>query len=131
MLVDVVVVDDSSAYREAAAQVISAADGFQLAGAACDTAEARRIVTNLAADPGERAVLVLMDLNLGPENGIEATAELLRVHPSLRVALVSTVDPEDLPASARACGAIAFLHKSRLDPATLRDLHGGTYDWIL
>ena len=62
--------------------------------------------------------LILLDLDLGGENGIELTAELLKVNPVLKIAILSASEcVEDM----RACvenGAIGYIAKS-LDHDTL------------
>ena len=54
---------------------------------------------------------------------------LTRRVPDLRVALISTLDPDELPPEADTCGAFAFLPKGRLGPGSLEDLEAGLYDW--
>ena len=51
--------------------------------------------------------------------GIEATRRITAAHPATKVVLLSTYDAEDLPADARTCGAIAYLHKEDFGPDEL------------
>jgi DNA-binding NarL/FixJ family response regulator len=70
----------------------------------------------------------LMDVYMPQMDGFEATRRLTQAHPTTVVVLVSLEDVEDLAADVAACGAVAFLHKRDLRPATLRELwrtHGG------
>jgi len=58
--------------------------------------------------------LVLMNLELPGANGIEATRELRRRHPSCPVVIMSVNDSEPLRLAALDAGAIAFLSKREL-----------------
>jgi DNA-binding NarL/FixJ family response regulator len=58
--------------------------------------------------------LVLMDLELPGANGIEATRELRRRHPSCPVVIMSVNDSEPLRLAALDAGAIAFVSKREL-----------------
>jgi two-component system invasion response regulator UvrY len=61
-----------------------------------------------------------MDINLPGMNGIEATRKLLDAAPATTVVLMSTYAPDELPAGAGDCGAVAYLRKEDLTPAALR-----------
>jgi DNA-binding NarL/FixJ family response regulator len=75
--------------------------------------------------------LVLMDINMGALNGIDATRLIVDAHPATRVILVSTYDVDDLPPGARTSGAIAYVNKDELSPRVIRRLWeaGGDPDW--
>jgi two-component system, NarL family, invasion response regulator UvrY len=111
--VHVLVVDDQRSFRDAAAAVIELTNHFALVGEAEGTTEAEAV---LGAEPVD---LVLMDINLRDESGIDVTAALLHDHPQLRVILMSTYADADLPPGAATCGAMRYVHKERLSPATL------------
>jgi two-component system, NarL family, invasion response regulator UvrY len=51
--------------------------------------------------------------------GIAATRRIVDEHAGSRVILLSTYDEEDLPADARTCGAIAYVHKEQFGPDIL------------
>jgi len=62
--------------------------------------------------------LILLDLDLGGENGIELTAALLKLDPALKIAILSASESvEDMLACVEN-GAIGYITKS-LDPDTL------------
>jgi CheY-like chemotaxis protein len=69
-----------------------------------------------------RPDLVLMDINMGDMNGIEAARQVTVARPETMVILVSTYAAQDLPADARSSGAVAYIHKDELSPRLLRRL---------
>jgi two-component system invasion response regulator UvrY len=120
--VGVMIVDDQAAFRRAARAVIDATAGFQPLTDAASGVEALR---NADREPPD---LVLMDVYMPEMDGFEATRRFTRAHPKSVVVLVSLEDLEDLADEVAACGAVSFLHKRDLAPATLRGLwatHGG------
>lgn len=121
--VGVFVVDDSEQYRKVVSEVLAAIDGFTLVGAASSWNEAQRFVEGSEPD------LLLLDVNLGRENGIDVAAEVRRQWPTTKVVLMSTLAIADLPAKARDCGATGFLPKSQLGPRQIDDVWRGLYDW--
>jgi DNA-binding NarL/FixJ family response regulator len=96
--------------------VIGAMKGFEVIGEAESGEDAVELFESLA--PG----LVLMDINLPGINGIEATRQIRAAHPEIEVILLSTYSEADLPADARDCGALAYVHKEDFGPALVREL---------
>jgi DNA-binding NarL/FixJ family response regulator len=114
--VPVLVVDDQAPFRKAARLVLGRTGGFAWVGEAA-TGEAA-VEQAVALAPA----LVLMDIKLPGIDGAEATRRLLAERPGTVVFLCSTYAPDDLPASARTCGAAAYVHKEELGPDLLRRL---------
>ena len=111
--VPVLIVDDQAFFRSAARAVLAVTPGFAAVGEADSGEEAIIRVEELR--PG----LVLMDIHLPGISGIEATRRIVATHPGTAVLLLSTYRAEDLPADARDCGAIAYLHKEDFEPELL------------
>jgi two-component system, NarL family, invasion response regulator UvrY len=111
--VTVLIVDDQAFFRSAAQAVLAVTPGFSAVGEADSGEDAVIRVDEL--DPG----LVLMDIHLPGISGIEATRRIVATHPDTAVLLLSTYRAEDLPADARDCGAIAYLHKEDFEPEVL------------
>jgi DNA-binding NarL/FixJ family response regulator len=123
--VPVLIVDDQAPFRGAARAVVGATKEFEVVGEAESGEEAVELVDRLSPK------LVLMDINMGGIDGIEATRLICKSHPETMVVLVSTYSASDLAADARTCGAVAYVHKEELAPKVLRELwlKGGDPDW--
>jgi two-component system invasion response regulator UvrY len=119
------IVDDQAPFRDAARAVLSRVAEFELVGAATSGEDAISLVDELLP------ALVLMDINMGAVDGIEATRAIVARHPGTFVVLVSTYTEADLPPAARTCGAAAYLNKDELSPRALRSLWaaGGDPAW--
>ena len=121
----VLVVDDQPPFRAAARAVLNRIAEFDLVGEAASGEEAVAMTESLQPD------LVLMDINMGEMDGIEATRRVTASRPGTMVILVSTYAAEDLPGDARTSGAAAYVHKDELSPRLLRGLweSGGDPAW--
>ena len=114
--VGVMVVDDHAVFRRAARAVIHATAGFEPVGDAASGVEALRAADELRPD------LVLMDVHMPGMDGLEAARRLTEARPNCVVVLVSLDMLDDAAAVATACGAVDFVLKRELRPATLRGL---------
>jgi DNA-binding NarL/FixJ family response regulator len=114
--VSVLVVDDQAPFRSAARAVVDRTRGFRWVGEA-DSAE-----TAVSRASDLHPELVLMDINLGEVSGIEATRAIVRELPGTTVILASSYAHADLPAGARECGAVAYVHKEELSGVELQRL---------
>jgi len=123
--VTVMIVDDQPPFRAAARAVIDRVKEFELVAEVASGEDA--VETTAAISPQ----LVLMDINMGELDGIEATRIITGTDPSVKVILVSTYALDDLPPAARTSGAIAYVNKDELSPRALRRLweDGGDPDW--
>jgi DNA-binding NarL/FixJ family response regulator len=124
--VSVMIVDDQSPFREAARAVLARVEGFELV-AEVDSGEAA-----VAASAELCPDLVLMDINMGELDGIEATRLITGAHPATKVILVSTYTVDDVPPTARTSGAVAYVNKDELSPRVVRRLWeaGGDPAWL-
>ena len=115
----VLIVDDQMPFRMAARSVVGVTPGFEVVGEATSGEEAIEQVAALHPQ------LVLMDINMDGISGIEATRRISTDHPDVAVILLSTYDEEDLPADARSCGALGYVHKEQFGPDVLVDMWSG------
>jgi DNA-binding NarL/FixJ family response regulator len=114
--VRVLIVDDQAPFREAAKAVIARIAGFELAAEATSGEEAVDLVDALHPS------LVLMDINMGEMDGLEATRLITAAHPETLVFLVSTYTVADMPPGAHTCGAAAYLNKDEVNRRMVRAL---------
>jgi two-component system invasion response regulator UvrY len=117
--VPVLIVDDQAFFRSAARAVLAVTPGFAAVGEAGSGEEAVTRVEELSPE------LVLMDIHLPGISGIEATRRIRAAHPGTVVLLLSTYKAQDLPAEARECGAIGYLHKEDFEPEVLERIWVG------
>jgi two-component system, NarL family, invasion response regulator UvrY len=124
-LVPVLIVDDQAPFRAAARAVIARVKGFELVGEATSGEEAVELVEQLVPS------IVLMDINMGVMDGLEATRIITDGHPETMVILVSTYTEDEMPLAARTCGAAAYVNKDELSPRVVRSLWeaGGDPGW--
>jgi DNA-binding NarL/FixJ family response regulator len=114
--VTVLVVDDQPTFRQAARAVVDRLAGFTVL-AEVDSGEAAVVAA------GElHPALVLMDINMGGIDGIEAARAITREHAGTMVVLMSTYELKDLPPAARSSGAAAYVNKDELSGRVLRAL---------
>lgn len=114
--VSVLIVDDQSLFRRAAATVVRVTPGFEVVGEADSGESAVDMVDDL------NPALVLMDINMGGINGIEASRRITTTHPEVAVVLLSTYQADDLPADAPSSGMAAYVNKDEFGPVVLRAL---------
>ena len=123
--VRVVVVDDHEQYRSLVGTVIGAASGFELVGEAASQAE----VVALLERSDQLPDLVLLDVNLGDESGLDVSQVILSIAPAAEILLISTMAVDELPPGAPGCGARGYLSKSQVSPSALSAAWAGAYDW--
>jgi DNA-binding NarL/FixJ family response regulator len=123
--VSVMIVDDQPPFRAAARAVVTRVDGFDL------VAEVESGEAAVEASDSFEPDLVLMDINMGELDGIEATRRIVAAHPGTKVILVSTYGLDELPAGARTSGAMAYVNKDELSPRVVRRIWeaGGDPAW--
>ena len=123
--VRVLIVDDQAPFLAALRAVVARLGEFTLVGEATSGEQAVELAAQTKPD------LVLMDINMGGIDGLEATAQIVKARPETLVVLVSTYTLEQLPPHARSCGAAAYLNKDELSPRTVRRIwaDGGDDTW--
>jgi DNA-binding NarL/FixJ family response regulator len=121
----IVLVDDHKLMRDGVKTILERSADFRVVGEAESGAEAVQFCRKTSPD------IVLMDINLPGMNGIEATAELLRHCPGVKVAILSMYDDENSVVSAIRSGARAFVLKKASSVELLDALRavarGGSY----
>jgi DNA-binding NarL/FixJ family response regulator len=111
MAVRCLIVDDNALFLEGASALLER-EGLEVVGVASNSADAVRLVAELRPD------VTLVDVDLGPEDGLELARQLR----ASKVILVSTHAEEDLEHLIAASPALGFVPKSRLSANAIRDL---------
>ena len=88
--VRVVVVDDHATVSELLARALQGEPGLTCVGTASNADRAFALVA------AEKPDAVVMDVQLGEDDGIETTARLLEQHPGLRVVILTARTDQDL-----------------------------------
>lgn len=102
----VLVVDDHATFADLLALALSNEADMECVGSAHSVAEALLRVEQSSPD------IVLMDVRLGDEDGIAATAVLALRHPDLRVVVLTAHADSDLMHRAAQAGACCLLSKN-------------------
>lgn len=114
--------EDQTLMREGLRTVLELEPGFVVAGEAADGAEAVRQAERLRPD------IVLMDVQMPRENGVQATAAITARGLPCRVIILTTFDYEDYVFDAIKAGAEGYLLKDTPASelvATIRRVHAG------
>lgn len=110
------IVDDSQAFRDAAAAMLRRG-GIEVVGFATTTAEAVSGYQKFHPD------VTLVDVDLGAESGFDVVAELHRVcAPVTAIILISTHAEADMFDMIAASPALGFLPKFALSDTAIREL---------
>jgi len=118
----VLVVDDDLMVRQTLADYLATASDLDLIGSCADGVEAVDAVTRQAPD------VVLMDIRMPVMDGIDATREILRIAPQVRVLALTTFDADEAIAAIFDCGGAGFLLKNTRPAAlveAIRAAHNG------
>jgi DNA-binding NarL/FixJ family response regulator len=121
--IKVLLVDDHPLFRAGVRQRLSEHDhDLEVVGEAGSSAQARELVALLSPD------VVLMDIALGRENGIEATRAIKREAPAVAVIILSLYDDVQYIEAAVEAGAAGYFLKTVQGPdlaAAVRNAHNG------
>lgn len=119
----VLLVDDHPLFRAGVCQRLREQDpSVEIVGEAESSRQAQEMVARLAPD------VVLMDIALAGENGIEATRAVKRTAPGTAVIILSVYDDEQYIEAAVEAGAAGYLLKTVQGPEladAVRNAHEG------
>lgn len=101
----IIVVDDHPVVREGLVAMIGTNPGFEVVGEAGDGDGAVSLARTLRPD------VVLMDIELPPADGIEATQRIVQSVPGTRVLMFTAFDNDDRIVRALRAGAQGYLLK--------------------
>ncbi|NLH70630.1 MAG: response regulator transcription factor [Brooklawnia sp.] len=104
-MTSVVVVDDHPVVRAGLVALLSTRPGVSVVGEAASQAEALSVVARQSPD------VVLMDLQLGADDGVTATRALRARDPGVKVLILTTYDTDADIVAAIEAGACGYLLK--------------------
>ena len=111
----ILILDDHPMFREGLKAIIEGDAGFEVIGEASNAREGLRIARNIKPD------LVLMDISLPDQSGIQLTHEIRESLPNVLVMIVSMHSKIDYIAGAFQAGASGYMVK---ESASEKLLHG-------
>jgi DNA-binding NarL/FixJ family response regulator len=121
-LIRLLICEDQTLMREGLRTVLELEPGFEVVGEAADGAEAVLVAEQLRPD------VVLMDIQMPRQNGVQATAAITARDLPSRVIILTTFDYEDYVFDAIKAGAMGYLLKDTPAAelaATIRRVHAG------
>jgi two-component system nitrate/nitrite response regulator NarL len=110
-------VDDNEAFLASASRLLGC-QGLEIVGQATSGCSAMGLAERLRPD------LVLVDVQLGEEDGLELARRLGTELPELRVVLISTHSGDDVADLIAGTPAAGFLPKSALNATAIAELLG-------
>ncbi len=109
--IDVLLIDDHASFRQVLAMYFRTQEGFGEVREADSSDTAREALARHTAERSGMPLVVLLDLQLGPEDGAELIPHVERVAPTATIVVLSAVeDPAHLGRVVEA-GATALLSK--------------------
>jgi DNA-binding NarL/FixJ family response regulator len=114
MTLRIVVADDHGIVREGLGALLSAHDGYELAGTAATGAEAVRAAVTLHPD------VVVMDIQMPDLTGIEATRQITRAAPDVAVLVLTMFDDDESVFAAMRAGARGYVLKGAAPDNVIR-----------
>jgi NarL family two-component system response regulator LiaR len=104
-MIRVVICDDQAVVREGLEMILEADSGIEVVGLAEDGLRAIELATEKKPD------LVLMDLNMPGMNGIQATREISKQLPDIKILVLTTFGEDEWVFDAVRSGADGYLLK--------------------
>ena len=107
----VMIVDDQKAARMGLSLTINRADDLRVVAQADNGQDALDQLDGLAQRHERLPDVVLMDIRMPVLNGVDATARITRLHPTIKTLVLTTYDQDDYAFGALSAGAAGFLLK--------------------
>ena len=109
--ITVMIVDDQRATRMGLSLIINRADDLRVVAEAAHGQDALDQLADLCQERRPLPDVVLMDVRMPVLNGIDATARISQLYPSIRVLVLTTYDQDEFAFGALSAGASGFLLK--------------------
>ncbi len=121
-MIRVSIVEDDQLTRESLAELLRLAKGLEVLATYPDAESA------IAAVPAQRPDVLLVDINLPGQSGIECVTQLKAQLPALQVLMLTTYDNSDAIFDSLRAGAGGYLLKRTRGPeliAAIKEVHEG------
>jgi DNA-binding NarL/FixJ family response regulator len=123
--ITILIADDSILMRKTLSMLISVTAGFHLAGEASNGEEVIALANELSPD------IILMDINMSPVNGFEATRKILKHNPAAKIIGLSLHKEPAYAKNMLKLGAKGYVTKSaphqEIIEAIMKVAAGGKY----
>ncbi|CAN5477886.1 response regulator transcription factor [soil metagenome] len=116
--ISVLIADDNERFRDGLRALVSVAPDLSLAGMATSGDDAVDLAARLQPD------VILMDIRMPGQNGIEATRRILQTSPHIGVLMLTMLEEDDSVFAAMRAGARGYLLKGALKAEILRAIRG-------
>lgn len=103
--VKVILIDDHKLFREGVRRILEFEPEFHVVAEGSDGSEAEQLVEDYQPD------VILMDINMPKMNGVEATSELIKKYPNIKIIILSIHDDENYVTHVLQTGAQGYLLK--------------------
>lgn len=104
-LIRILIADDHPIVRQGLTGLLVKRNGMQVIGEAANGREAVRMTDMLKPD------VVLMDMVMPQQNGVEATREIIAANPEARIVILTSFSEQDNVMQALQAGAMGYLLK--------------------
>ncbi|MGR9048790.1 response regulator [Halobacillus faecis] len=125
MTTRIVLIDDHKLFREGVKRILDFESSFEVVAEGDDGDTAVNLIEEHMPD------VVLMDINMPSMNGVEATAEITKRYPEMKVIILSIHDDENYVTHALKTGAQGYLLKEMDSDALIDAIKvvgaGGSY----
>lgn len=115
-MINVAICEDHEMVREALSTVINNEDGLHVVGASDSVASTRNLLDNAPTD------VLLVDVRLAGESGIDVARTALAEHPDLKVVVLTSFNSDSALVAAYETGASAFMLKNGNSEGLLRTI---------
>ena len=109
--ITVMIVDDQRATRMGLSLIINRANDLEVVAEAAHGQDALDQLTDLCQEHRPLPNVILMDVRMPVLNGIDATARITQLYPSIRTLVLTTYDQDEFAFGALSAGASGFLLK--------------------
>ncbi|GER68394.1 transcriptional regulatory protein DegU [Weizmannia acidilactici] len=125
MTVKIAIIDDHQLFREGVKRILEFEKTFEVVAEGEDGEDALGIIEKYHPD------VVLMDINMPHENGVEATRKLIETYPDTKIIILSIHDDESYVTHTLKSGATGYLLKEMDSDALIEAVKvvadGGSY----